>query len=178
MATASTTWLATSGNGAATGIAPIISNNLPRTAPSRETRKALKCHSIPPSRQRKSAFKKAVRFFAPTNIAPATWWAHAARAKSILGPTTSDSAARKRHNRSRQDGDQQNSPIRLCASPLRIACLGAGACERHKRAETAGLRGGGRSVGPDEARQSARDGGLPRRDLRQRRGVSGACAAL
>ena len=83
MATASTTWLATSGNGAATGIAPIISNNLPRTATSRETRKALKCRSIPPNRQRKSAFKKAVRFFAPTSIVPATWWVHVAKARLI-----------------------------------------------------------------------------------------------
>jgi len=52
--------------GAATGITPIISNTVPRTATSRETRKAPKCHSIPTSRQRK---------------------------RSIRGPTTSDFAA-------------------------------------------------------------------------------------
>jgi formylglycine-generating enzyme len=81
------------GNGAATGIAPIISDNLPRTPQSRETRKARECHSIPTSRQRKSAFKKAVRFFAPISIAPATWWVRAAKARLIRRPITSAFAA-------------------------------------------------------------------------------------
>jgi hypothetical protein len=84
-ATASATWLVTSGNRAATCIARIILNNLPRAATSHATRKALKCHSIPLSRMRKSAFKKRARIFALTNIVPATWWAHAAKARSIQG---------------------------------------------------------------------------------------------
>jgi formylglycine-generating enzyme required for sulfatase activity len=67
---------------------PDYFNNLLTPAASRQIHRAPKCHSIPPSQQRKSAFTKAVRFFVPTNIARATWWARAARARSTAGQTT------------------------------------------------------------------------------------------
>ena len=92
MATASTTWQATSGNGAAIGIAPIIIKNLPMRAASRGTRRVRKSPSIPPSRQRKSASTKAVPFSATSNIAPATSWARVARARSTRAAIISDSA--------------------------------------------------------------------------------------
>ena len=72
MATASTTWRATSGNGAAIGIGRTIIKNLPARAASRGTRRVRKNPSIPPSRQRKSASTRAVPSSATSNIAPAT----------------------------------------------------------------------------------------------------------
>ena len=71
---------------------PDYFKNLPTRVALRETRRVRKSPSIPPSRQRKSASTKAVPSSAPINIAPATWWARAARARSIREPIISDSA--------------------------------------------------------------------------------------
>ena len=85
---------------------------------SRAKSQALKCHSIPTSRQRKSAFKKAVSFLCTDQYC--TRDMVGTRGKCEVNSATNPlaSAARKRHDRSRHDGDQQNSPNRLCAPAL------------------------------------------------------------
>ena len=84
-ATASTTWPATSGSGAATGTAPTTTRQLAEAGGVARNPQGPDTPSIRPSRPRRSAFTAAARSSAPTSIAPATWSARAAKVKSSTG---------------------------------------------------------------------------------------------
>src|SRR6185436_8544243 len=93
MATASTTWRATSGNGSATGTAPTTTRSSRGRGRSPEIRAAPRRHSIRTSRHSPSARCAAAPSSPPTSTVPATSSARAARAKSAAAPIISASAA-------------------------------------------------------------------------------------
>src|ERR1043166_702285 len=83
MAMDSTIWPGMSGNGAAIGIALIITRRSLTKAESRAIHKGRIRHLIRLSLTRRSVSIEAARFFATNNIVRGTSLAHAAKAKSI-----------------------------------------------------------------------------------------------
>src|SRR5262249_54814436 len=82
-----TTWPAMSGNGSATGIAPITTRNSLRPETLHGTRRDRIRPMTPPSQRRKSASIEADHFSARTSIARATWSARAVKARSAPAAT-------------------------------------------------------------------------------------------
>ena len=72
-ATASTTWPATCGNGAVTGIGPTIISNLPPRGTWHTIRKVRRVRSIQPSQAYPNGYKREARFCALTSTALVTW---------------------------------------------------------------------------------------------------------
>src|SRR5262249_20640285 len=81
-----TTWPETSGNGAAIGIALIITRRSQTKAKWRAIPRGRIHHSILPSLTRRNGSIAADRFFVISNIARATLWARVARVKSTPAP--------------------------------------------------------------------------------------------
>src|SRR4029077_5851250 len=102
MATASTTWPATFGNGAAIGIVLIIMSNSRKPVGSQLIRADLIPHSILPSLTRKSASIAAALSFVTTSTAPVTSSALAAKAKSTPARTILVFVAWKKRTRKPQ----------------------------------------------------------------------------
>ena len=120
-ATASTTSPATSGSGAATGIAPTTYAQLAAAGGVARNPQGPDSPSIRPSRTRRSASTAAARSSAPTSTARATWSARAAKARSRPAATISASGSSKPWPRPSPSGDASAPAIPRTTTPHAIS---------------------------------------------------------